>query len=333
MSFEWLYYHWFAIAALAFLASMALAHFNEASKRKHTRIFSLEDIGASEASRKRRLFIWLFRSLAIMMCAISLAEPRFGVEIREISRKGRDLVFVLDVSKSMLASDVAPNRLKRAKADIIEGVRQMTGHRLGLIAFAGSPKEVCPLTYDYYHFINRLKDITPDSIPLGGTNIGDALRKALDLIESGVRLGNYKDVVLITDGQDLEGFYEEVAKEAGVLGVSVYTIGIGQAEETDIRLADGTYLKNDGKVVKTALNPEPLQVISQMSGGGFYQNLIVSPKWLDKILQHIEAKEQARTEMDKQERKIPRYYIFLSLALCFLSISFLIPERRKQTLA
>lgn len=329
--FEWTESHWLFIALVLPFALMGAAHFFEMQRTKLLRLFSTGSLNYSEPSRIRRFWVWLLWSIGLTLIALALAEPRRGVELKEVSHKGRDIVFILDVSKSMLATDITPNRLKRAKADIIDSLQNMQGHRLGLIAFAGDPKEICPLTYDAYHFIQRLREVGPHSISKGGTNIGDALRRAIDLIDAGANLGNHRDIILITDGQDLTGYFEEAAKQAGKMGISIYTLGIGQANPTSIRLADGGYLKSEGDVVKTALNPEPLRLISELSQEGFYQNLIASPNWMGSILEYLEQKEYAEREMDVQERKIPRYYYFLSLAFCFIGISFLIPTRRKAS--
>lgn len=330
MSLEWQHPIWIFIAAGALFGLMGIAHFYEAWIRKASRIFSNSNLSYSEPSRMARFIKWLFLSLAFTFLCLSIAEPRYGIELQEVSHKGRDIVFILDVSKSMLATDIAPTRLKRAKADIADGIKSISGHRVGLIAFAGQPKEISPLTWDYYHVIRRLKKVTPASVRKGGTNIFDALNQALDLIESGAKLGNYKDIILITDGQDLTGFYEEAAKRAGKLGVSIYTVGIGQSSGTSIRLADGSFLKSEGKVVETALDPEPLKTISQLSAGGFYQNLAIHHNWLSNIFKVIDAKESNQSKAEKQSRKIPRYYIFVSLALFFLCLSFLVPDRRKR---
>jgi Ca-activated chloride channel family protein len=200
---------------------------------------------------------------------------------------------------------------------------------VGLIAFAGEAKEICPLTYDHRNFIARLRELSPDSIPRGGTNIGDALRLALDLIEAGANLGHHRDLILITDGQDLTGYYEEVAKQAALKRVSIYTLGIGQASPTAIRLADGSFIESEGEVVKTALNAEPLKEISLLSLDGFYQNLAATPSWLTNISKVIEAKEFARREESQQQRKTPRYRIFLALALLFWIIATFLPDRKE----
>ncbi|MBF0245753.1 MAG: VWA domain-containing protein [Planctomycetes bacterium] len=329
MNMQWLEPHWLLGGAAALLLIYLTGVIVEKRKRLLcARFSSVEIFRYAYPVKGLRLLRWALLSLAVLFVCVSLADPRYGVEISAINHRGRDLIVILDISRSMLATDIAPNRLRRAKLDLLEGLQKTRGHRLGLIAFSGRPKEISPLTYDYVHFAKRLREIEPESIPFGGTNIGDALRMANDSILAGANLGNLKDIILITDGEDLEAsFPEDAAKESGKRGVSIYTVGIGQAEATSIRLKDGSFLTHAGNIVKTALNPEPLQLISQYSAGGFYQNLAVTPDWMSRILEHIDNKEQVRNSTLKTEHKIPRYYYFLMTALILWALSFLIPDR------
>ncbi len=333
MSLEWLVPLWMLLAGVAFLGGLALFLVAAARGAVRARRFSERSGSAGLLLNPRRRFQkGLLVSLMLGLAALALADPRYGVEVRQVSHRGRDVVFVLDVSKSMLATDVAPNRLKRARLDILDSLPRLAGHRLGLIAFAGRPKEICPLTHDHRHFVARLQQAGPETVPVGGTNIGDALRKALDLIEQGGRLGRYKDVVLITDGQDLGGFYEEAAKKAGELGVAVYTVGIGLEDPAHIPLEDGTFLTHEGKEVTTALNPEPLQLISNYSAGGFYSNLSSNPRWMQDLLARIEKKEMADLGSFKDERKIPRYQWILGAGLLLWAAGTLLSERSRGVL-
>lgn len=322
---------WLGGALLFLLSIPTLGWWLETHYRKLSVKFSTTHLKQARVSLNIRKWKWIFRGLALTSLALALADPRYGVEVREVSKKGRDVIFVLDVSKSMLAKDVAPSRLKRAKADIIDGVRDMAGHRLGLVIFAGQEKEVTPLTYDHSHFIRRLREVDPSSVPLGGTNIGDGLRMALDSIDAGASLGHHRDIILITDGQDLTGYYEEVSKRAGAKKVSIYTVGIGQTTPTGIRMADGTYLKSEGEVVKTALNPESLKEISIMSGG-FFQNLLTSPDWLGNILKVVDAKEQKLQSSFQNQHKVPRYPGFVLLSMLLWALSVVIPDRKRRDL-
>jgi|SaaInlStandDraft_1057018.scaffolds.fasta_scaffold09100_4 Ca-activated chloride channel homolog len=330
MSLEWNNGIWLLAAAALLILVPSIGWWLESRYRNISRDFSTTHLGQGKVSRTIRRWKWILIGLTLASLALALADPRYGVEVREVSKKGRDVIFVLDVSKSMLAKDVTPTRLKRAKADIIDGVRDMAGHRLGLVIFAGQPKEISPLTYDHSHFIRRLREVDPSSVPMGGTNIGDALRMALDAIDAGASLGHHRDIILITDGQDLTGYYEEVSKKAGSKKVSIYTVGIGQTTPTGIRMTDGTYLKSEGEVVKTALNPESLKEISIMSGG-FFQNLLTSPHWLGNILKVVDAKEQKHQSSFQNQHKVPRYPGFVLLSMLLWSLAILIPDRKRKT--
>jgi Ca-activated chloride channel family protein len=143
--------------------------------------------------------------LALMQTAIQ--------EWQEVQRQGRDLMILLDVSRSMLAEDVVPSRLARAKSDItdlLQVLQQEGGHRLGLVVFAGQASLQCPLTLDYAFFLQQLNQAGPHTVTRGGTLIGDAIRKALSAF--GPLANNYKDIILITDGEDHDSFPLEAAR-------------------------------------------------------------------------------------------------------------------------
>ena len=329
MTLEWMNGSWLAVAALLLFLTPILGWWIESHYRKISVKFSTTHLKQGRVSLSIRRWKWVLMGASLCALSLALADPRYGVEVREVSKKGRDVIFILDVSKSMLAKDAVPTRLKRAKADIIDGVRDMAGHRLGLVIFAGQPKEVSPLTYDHAHFIRRLRDVDPSSVSMGGTNIGDALRMGLDAIDAGASLGHHRDIILITDGQDLTGYYDEVSKRAGAKKVSIYTVGIGQTTPTGIRMTDGTYLKSEGEVVKTALNPESLKEISIMSGG-FFQNLLTNPNWLGNILKVVDKKEQKLQSSFQNQHKVPRYPGFILLAMILWAIALVLPDRKRR---
>lgn len=319
----------FLILAPVLLLLVGLAGWAfESRKQKLSRLFSSADnFRFSAPSPVLRRVRWAFFAVAAALFCLALAEPRYGIEMRSVVHKGRDIVFLLDVSKSMLAKDIAPSRLERAKADILDALPSMTGHRIALIAFAGRSKEVCPLTFDHGHFSERLKKLEPGDVSLGGTDIGIALSAALATVNKGARIGNQKDFILVTDGHDLSGYYQEAAGKAGEMKVTVYTVGIGLSDEVPIQLPGGEYQRYEGEIVKTALNADPLREIATLSGDGFYQNLAASPDWLSNILRDINRKEQGELQEDKRERMIPRYRIPLAFALFFWCLSVLLPDR------
>jgi Ca-activated chloride channel family protein len=139
--------------------------------------------------------------LAAVFLIIGMARPAWNPKPETVERKGRDVVFLLDVSKSMLAEDLLPNRLERAKLAISDCIERLEGDRIALVVFAGTAAVKCPLTLDYGFFRMMLKDISTDSIVRGGTLIGDALRKVMtDVFDDQIK--EYKDIILITDGEE-----------------------------------------------------------------------------------------------------------------------------------
>ncbi len=322
---------WIVYAGVIFLLWLLLGYFIESRKRRLIEPFLLHNrLQPMAPSPGRRAWQWFFRALALLFMGLALSEPRWGVEVIDMKQTGRDLVFILDVSRSMLAEDVSPSRLKRARLDILDSLSSDLSHRLGLIVFAGKPKELCPLTFDHNHFRKRLKDAGPHSVSMGGTNIGDALQMAMDMIDSGSNLGNAQDFILITDGQDLEDVYEQAAKEANNKKISIYTVGIGNESESTIPDKKGGRLTHDGKVVTTALNPMPLKLISSYSAGGIYQNMSQSPDWMKRILADIDKKEQVTRDQRQQERAIPRAHYFLLPAMFFWGLALAIRDRREK---
>ena len=187
----------------------------------------LNEIAASVDLKKVRIKI-VFMFLAVIFALLALARPQWGYEWQEIKREGMDIFIVVDTSKSMLTQDVRPNRLERTKLAIQDFVTKLKGDRVGLIAFAGDAFYLCPLTLDYNGFLLSLNDLDINSVPRGGTNIERAIDEAI----SGYKdtPSEFKAVIVMTDGDNLEGDPLAVANRAKKAGIKVYTIGIGTRE-------------------------------------------------------------------------------------------------------
>lgn len=187
------------------------------------------------------------------------------------STESADVVFVLDVSRSMLAEDTAPNRLARAKIEIGNLVEQLPRHRVGLIAFAGRAVQLCPLTPDRGFFSTVLADVTTESAGRGGTRIGEAVRTALRAFPTGA---GGKLIVLITDGEDQDSYPLEAAEIAKKAGVKIVSIGLGDEKGAEIRLTDPqtgakTTLQYDGKPVVSRLDGETLRKMALATDGAY----------------------------------------------------------------
>ncbi|MFA4888923.1 MAG: VWA domain-containing protein [Candidatus Omnitrophota bacterium] len=210
--------------------------------------------------------------LALFLSLIALMRPQWGFRWEEAKRKGLDIMIAVDTSKSMLAEDVLPSRLERTRLAIKDFLKNLSGDRIGLIAFSGSAFLQCPLTVDYSGFLLSLEDLNVESIPRGGTNIASAIKEAMRSFAAGENSHNL--LVIISDGENLEGDAESAAKEAIKAGVSIYTIGVGTKQGELIPLgAEGSqkaFLKDaSGNVVKSRLDEAALEKIALITGGSY----------------------------------------------------------------
>jgi len=188
----------------------------------------------------------------VALLLVGAARPRWGAYFEHVQSRGVDLFVLLDVSRSMLAEDVAPNRLGRAKSDVRDLLQRLTGDRVGLIVFAGAAVEQVPLTTDHGFFLTALDEVDSASASRGGSLIGDAIRQALVALEP--RSDRDQVLLLITDGEDHDSFPAEAAKQAADRGVKIFTVGLGDAGDgrrIPLRDANGklAYLQHDGHEV------------------------------------------------------------------------------------
>ena len=290
--------------------------------------------------RRRRLRACCLAA-AVALIALALARPQHGTETRDVEHRGRDLVFVLDVSRSMLARDLAPSRLGRAKLWINDLVDDLGGDRVGLVAFAGAPAIKCPLTQDRAFFRLALDRLDTQSAPRGGTMIGDAIRKVLDDIyevenENGdpVESGRFRDIILITDGEDQESFPVKAAQTAGEFGVRIIAIGVGDTGEgTPVPVAPGSdrYIEHDGKTVRSRLESKTLREIQQAVPGNVFLEVGTGEIDLAQVYRDLIASAEqttlgSSTVTDYKER----YAVFLALALVLLAFESLIGDGRPR---
>lgn len=269
--------------------------------------------------------------LACVLIGIALARPQYGVNFVERKARGLDIVFVLDSSRSMLATDLRPTRLERARLAIVDLINQLKGDRIGLVVFAGNAFLQTPPTLDYSAFRENLNAVNPSSISRGGSNIGQALREAAKAFPKD---NNFKIVVLLTDGEDLEEQAIDVAREIAEDGIKVYSIGIGTSE--------GTYLKvhaengkkefirdSSGQPVRSRLDETTLQKISQLTGGSYSR---LAGQSLERLYTSVLAtlpREERESEL--QETRIERYQWVLFAAIACLAVESLI--RRRKTVS
>ncbi|KPJ60136.1 MAG: hypothetical protein AMJ42_01585 [Deltaproteobacteria bacterium DG_8] len=277
----------------------------------------------------RRRVKAFFVVLGIILGIFALTQPQWGFHWEEIKRVGVDIIVAIDVSESMLAEDVKPNRLERAKREIFDLIEMLEGDRIGLIAFAGTSFVQCPLTLDYGACKMFLDYINIDLIPVPGTAIADVIRTAIKSFSKGERKS--KALILITDGEDHEGEPIDAAKEARKEGIKIFPIGVGQEGGAPIPLKDGSGgFKKDrqGDMVITHLDETSLQKIALETGGSYVRS-VTGDMDLDKIYkegikQHMEQKQLKSTRKRRWEQ---RFQWFIFFALLFICIEFFVRER------
>jgi Ca-activated chloride channel family protein len=277
--------------------------------------------------RRWRTALWLF---ALAMLIISLARPQWGSEVREIDQEGLQVMIALDVSQSMLADDIKPNRLARAKLEIADLMERLDGDEVGLVLFSGASFIQVPLTSDYLTALNYLDNVGPAIISRPGTVIGDAIHTAVSGFDP--NLNSQKVLILMTDGEDRETDPLAAAQEAADNDVLIYTIGFGTTKGVPIPETNpngeikGYKQDQNGQVVLSKLDENTLQAIAQ-TGNGRYYGASADGSELDHLLAEIDHLQKSQLQSRFETRNIERYQIFLGLALLALVISELIPDR------
>ena len=277
--------------------------------------------------RRLRSFLSLV-ALALMLTA--LARPQWGFYWKEDERKGVDILFAMDTSKSMLAVDVLPDRLTFAKKEIEAFVKKLKGDRVGLIAFSGHAFLQCPLTVDYRGFLIALNDISIDTIPRGGTSIPVAIEEAVRSYE-GAETHN-RAMIIITDGENTEGDLDKAVNEARKAGIMISCIGIGTAEGNPIPVidekGDKTFVRDkQGRIVKSRLMEATLKKIAE-STGGVYIRATQSDFGLDDIYRQRLGSLEKKTTKDKKIKVYKERFQFpLALALMLLLAEILLERK------
>jgi Ca-activated chloride channel family protein len=276
------------------------------------------------------------RLSALILLVIVLARPQWGSEVREIDQEGLQVMVALDVSQSMMAEDIKPSRLDRAKLEIADLMQRLDGDEIGLVLFSGASFIQVPLTSDYNTALTYLDNAGPNVISRHGTVIGDAIRTSVTGFDPD--LASQKVLIVMTDGEDSETDPVAAAKDAAADDVLIYTIGFGTTEGEPVPQTDSNgnvvgYMKDDqGNVVLSSLDENTLQTVAQ-TGSGKYYLASADGAELDSLLAEIDQLQRAQLENRFEVRKIDRFQIFLALALAALIAGELIPDRRAASTA
>ena len=333
MRFEHAYILWLLLVVPPVLAGFFW--WGERVKQKllrqfvETRLLASLTVGISPSRRKLRYALVI---AAVALLLVTIAQPQRGYDLEEVAQRGLDVVVAVDTSKSMLATDIAPNRLARAKLAALELMQTAKADRLGLVAFAGDAFLSCPLTVDDTAFEQSVQSLDVNTIPQGGTALAAAINTALDTFKE---KDHYKALVLMTDGEDNDEGAVEAAQNAAKAGLKIFTIGIGTAEGTLVTIpgADGSsdYIRDEkGQVLKSKLNEPLLQQIATITGG-FYL-----PLRGGNTIETLYERGLAPMPKSEGKEKLVRQYHEqfkwpLTAAILLLLAEFFVPERLRKT--
>ncbi|MFV1993923.1 MAG: VWA domain-containing protein [Verrucomicrobiales bacterium] len=309
---------------------LLFAYAGDRRRRSMDSFSGSHSFGAAERgwqARRRRLTALAY-CLAAALLVVALARPAWRRVPVPAGSIGRDVLFLLDVSNSMLAEDLLPNRLARAKQAILDCVDSLEGDRVGLVIFGGSPSIVCPLTTDYGFFRRMLSEASPENVSQGGTRIGDAIRKTVDKLLDPKRRG-LQDLVLITDGGDQQSQPEKAAAELSEMGVFLIVIGLGDEREgarIPLRGVDdpgGTraYVSYQGSTVVSRLESGPLERMASASLDGVFLNAGTRAFHLGEVyhrfVAHYEETERESSETTMRYRDEFPWFLGLALVALF----------------
>src|SRR5437879_2428696 len=238
--------------------------------------------GNVDRTRRALRFVCVFLSIAFAITA--LAKPRWGYAYEDVKRRGLDLLLAVDTSRSMLSNDVPPNRLGRVKLATQDLINDLTGDRVGLIAFAGRAFLQAPLTIDYDAAVESINDLDTKTIPEGGTNISEAITLATQTFGKSA-MGN-RALIIFTDGEELSGDAVNEAKKAVDAGVKIFTVGVGTAQGSLIPVEGkgeaGVVKDAKGQAVKSKLDENRLREIARTTGG-MYMHLESGPQTMRQL--------------------------------------------------
>jgi Ca-activated chloride channel family protein len=284
-------------------------------------------------SKKRVVWKSALFITAYIFLIIAMADPQIGTKLEEVKREGVDIIVALDVSLSMKAEDISPNRLEKAKHEVSKLIDILQGDRIGLVAFAGMAHVQCPLTLDYSAAKLFLRMMDTNLIPQPGTAIGEAIKKSAKAFNQKDR--KYKVIILITDGEDHETEPVKAAEEAAKEGVIIYTIGLGSTQGVPIPIYDrhgnasGFKKDRQGNVVTTKMDVTTLQKIAYMTNGKYYISSAGETE-LSEIYDEINKLEKKELTSRQFSQYEDRFQIFIIIALLFLIIETFLPLRNKK---
>ena len=315
---------------------LAIALYSQARRSHSKQLFVAKQMSERIMPAHSTIRFWTkmaLRQVAIISGLVAIAGPRFGEQYEQIIPRGSDLYVLIDVSRSMLADDVSPTRLGRAKADVSSLLNRLEGERIGLVAFAGQAVVKCPLTVDYNSFRRALNELDPNSAPRGGTAIGDAIRKSLEVFQSNSERD--QAILLITDGDDQQSYPLEAATVAAERKVTIFAIGLGDAERGSRipqKDSSGLFVEHQGEQIWSKLNGDLLQEIALKTSGVYIPAGTRSYDLGELYSKYLQGRRGDDSASQSRIRRTERFQIFLAVALIALLIDLFISPFRNRSI-
>ena len=323
---------WFWLLFLV-LGMVVLFFWTALWKRKTKRLYASAELLkrlSPDQSRFKGVLKLVVLAMAVVCFCIALVNPKVGTKLETVTREGVDIVFAIDVSKSMLAEDVAPNRLEKAQQLTAQIINNLVSDRVGIIAYAGKAVPQLPITTDYAAAKMFLQNMNTDMLSSQGTAIDEAIQLSRTYFNDAEQTNRV--LVIISDGEDHKDLNLDVAKAAAKEGIKIFTIGVGSEKGGPIPLKRNgvvmRYKKNQkGETVITKLNPNTLTAIAEEANGLFIQgqNTKQVTEKIAEILNKLEKKEFEAKEFSEFK---DQFQWFLGLGLFFLILDVLFLERK-----
>lgn len=318
------------------VAYWLLARTRKRAMQRFGDVSLLENHLAESASGVKRVSKFILLVLAFACLILALANPQIGTRMEEVKQEGIDLFIALDVSFSMKAEDIKPNRLEKAKLQIRNLIDRLAGDRIGLVVFAGEAFTQFPLTTDYSGAKMFLDVVDVDAVPTPGTSIGSAIRRAVESFD--FKEPTSKALIIITDGENTEGEAFPAAEEASKNDVRIYTIGLGSPEGTPIPVYNASGQQVDfkrdrlGNIVVTKLDEVSLERIAAIGNGAYYRGTNTQDE-LNEVYKAINALEKREFGTKRFTDYESRYQYPLMAGILLLLMELLISDRRIEWIA
>ena len=291
---------------------------------------------AESASKRKRVTKFAVVLVAFTIIVAGLANPQIGTRLQEVKQEGVDIFVALDVSLSMKAEDIKPNRLEKAKLEIRNLIDRLGGDRLGLIVFAGEAYTQFPLTTDYSAANLFLDVVDVDVVPTPGTAIGSAIKRAMESFD--FKETTTKVIVIVTDGENTEGDAFDAANDAAKQGVLLYTIGMGSASGAPIPIYNASGQQSDfkrdrdGNIVVTKLDDVSLEKIATIGNGRFFRGTNAQDE-LNEIYKTISTLQKKEFGVKQFTDYEDRFQFFLGVGIFLLIAEFFISEKKVKWIA